>query len=58
MESHSFFQSNSLDFNLVKGDCLTVIPKLDNNIDMVFADPPYFLSNDGLNSEKWQNSVC
>lgn len=48
MESHSFFQSSSLDFNLVKGDCLTVIPKLDNNIDMVFADPPYFLSNDGL----------
>ncbi|HBL97756.1 MAG TPA: site-specific DNA-methyltransferase [Psychrobacter sp.] len=48
MESHSFFSSTNLDFNLLKGDCLTVIPQLDNNIDMVFADPPYFLSNDGL----------
>ena len=48
MESHSFFQSNNLDFNLFKGDCLKVMPLLDNNVDMVFADPPYFLSNDGL----------
>lgn len=48
MESHSFFQSSNLDFNLFKGDCLTVIPQLDNNVDMVFADPPYFLSNDGM----------
>ncbi|WP_201548691.1 DNA-methyltransferase [Psychrobacter sp. Pi2-1] len=48
MESHSFFSSTNSDFNLLKGDCLTVIPQLDNNVDMVFADPPYFLSNDGL----------
>lgn len=48
MESHSFFNSDNLDFNLLKGDCLTVIPQLDNDVDMVFADPPYFLSNDGL----------
>ena len=48
MESHSFFQSSNLDFNLFKGDCLTVIPQLDSNVDMVFADPPYFLSNDGM----------
>lgn len=48
MQSHSFFNSDNLDFNLFKGDCLAVIPKLNNNVDMVFADPPYFLSNDGL----------
>lgn len=48
MESYSFFQSSNLDFNLFKGNCLTVIPQLDNNLDMVFADPPYFLSNDGM----------
>ncbi len=48
MESHSFFESDNLDFNLLKGDCLTVIPRIDKAIDMVFADPPYFLSNDGL----------
>lgn len=48
MKSHSFFNSDNLDFKLLKGDCLTVIPQLDNHVDMVFADPPYFLSNDGL----------
>lgn len=48
MDSHSFFNSDSLDFNLLKGECLTVIPQLDAKVDMVFADPPYFLSNDGL----------
>jgi len=48
MESHSFFESDNLDFNLLKGDCLTVIPRIDKAVDMVFADPPYFLSNDGL----------
>lgn len=48
MKSHSFFESSNLDFNLLQGDCLTVIPQIDKHIDMVFADPPYFLSNDGL----------
>lgn len=48
MKNHIFFQSESSNFQLLQGDCLTVIPKLEKNIDMVFADPPYFLSNDGL----------
>ena len=48
MESHSFFKSNNLDFSLLQGNCLSIIPQIDTRVDMVFADPPYFLSNGGL----------
>lgn len=48
MIDHLFFQSEQADFNLIKGDCLTLIPSIEKELDMVFADPPYFLSNDGL----------
>jgi len=48
MEGHTFFQSEQKDFSLLKGDCLRLIPQIEKEIDMVFADPPYFLSNDGL----------
>ena len=47
MESRSFFISSNSDFRLLEGDCLTVIPQIENDVDMVFADPPYFLSNGG-----------
>lgn len=34
---------------LYLGDCIEVMKKLDNeSIDLIFADPPYFLSNGGL----------
>ena len=36
------------DFTLYLGDCVDVLNELDSTFDMVFADPPYFLSNDGL----------
>lgn len=48
MKNHLFFQSAQADFSLLKADCLTAIPQIKPKIDMVFADPPYFLSNDGL----------
>lgn len=36
-------------FNLYIGDCLEVLPQLpENSIDMIFADPPYNLSNGGF----------
>ena len=42
-----YFQSQH--FDLYHGDCLQVLPKLDSkSVNMIFADPPYFLSNDGL----------
>ncbi|WP_348654108.1 site-specific DNA-methyltransferase [uncultured Psychrobacter sp.] len=47
MESRSFFISSNSDFSLLEGDCLTVIPQIENDVDMIFADPPYFLSNGG-----------
>ena len=36
-------------FKLIKGDCLEVLKNIESNsIDMIFADPPYFLSGDGI----------
>jgi site-specific DNA-methyltransferase (adenine-specific) len=36
-------------FTLYKADCLDLLANLpDNSVDMVFADPPYLLSNDGF----------
>jgi site-specific DNA-methyltransferase (adenine-specific) len=37
------------EFTLIKGDCVKVTPKLEpTSIDMIFADPPYFLSSGGI----------
>lgn len=36
------------DFTLYNADCNDILGKLNKEVDMVFADPPYFLSNDGL----------
>ena len=36
-------------FHLYHGDCLEIITKLPSeSVDMIFADPPYNLSNDGF----------
>lgn len=44
-----YFVSEARDFILYKGDALEVLPKIANSsIDLIFADPPYFLSNDGV----------
>ena len=33
-------------FELYKGDCLDVLAEIpENSVDMLFADPPYFLSS-------------
>ena len=36
------------DFTLLKGDCRKVLPNLPYRFKMIFADPPYFLSNGGV----------
>ncbi|NLD51174.1 MAG: site-specific DNA-methyltransferase, partial [Clostridiaceae bacterium] len=52
---------------LYKEDCLEVLSHIpDNSIDMIFADPPYMLSNNGftcqngrmvsVNKGKWDKS--
>lgn len=43
-----FHRSSSHDFNLIHGDCFEVLPQFTFKFDMVFADPPYFLSNGGI----------
>ena len=55
------------DFALYNNDCLEVMSRFpDNYVDMIFADPPYLLSNDGftcqggrmvsVNKGKWDKS--
>ncbi len=36
------------EFSLINKDTFNALEKLNTKFDMVFADPPYFLSNDGL----------
>ena len=41
-----FMQGN---FVLYHGDCIRILSQLpENSVDMIFADPPYNLSNGGL----------
>lgn len=44
----SFYKSSNKDFTLVEGDCVSVLESFDFKFDMIFADPPYFLSNGGI----------
>lgn len=42
-----FHQSSDNQFYLYQGDTIQVMCQLDQQVDMIFADPPYFLSNGG-----------
>jgi site-specific DNA-methyltransferase (adenine-specific) len=45
----AYFVSDRRDFILYHGDALEVLPQIaDASADLVFADPPYFLSNGGI----------
>ncbi len=52
-----FSQSPNNYFTLLAGDCMELIPQLDCQFDMIFADPPYFLSNGGISCQAGQ-VVC
>ncbi len=63
----SYFKSQDRNFTLLQADSLNILPKFKFEFDMIFADPPYFLSNDGLtiqngkissvNKGKWDKSL-
>lgn len=42
-----YYQSTDENFSLYKGDSLQILSQISNQFDMIFADPPYFLSNGG-----------
>lgn len=43
-----YYRSSSTDFTLLHGDCIELLSNFDFKFDMIFADPPYFLSNGGI----------
>ena len=49
-----YYRSNSLDFTLLNGDCFELLPQFNFKFDMIFADPPYFLSNNGISCQSGQ----
>ena len=62
---HPYYEKG--DFKLIKGDSIDILEKLpEDSVDVIFADPPYFLSNDGVtcksgemvsvNKGKWDKS--
>jgi len=63
-----YYENEEHSTKLYVGDCLDIIPQLPrNSVDMIFADPPYFLSNGGItchagkmvsvNKGKWDVSL-
>ena len=40
----TFYKSLNHDFNLIKGDCKSILELFDFKFDLIFADPPYFLT--------------
>lgn len=48
MTMQPFFKSSDRAFTLLHGDSLQLLNEFDFKFDMIFADPPYFLSNGGI----------
>lgn len=62
-----FYDNPDYSIRLLKGDCVEILNQArENSVDMIFADPPYFLSNGGItchagkmvsvNKGKWDKS--
>jgi site-specific DNA-methyltransferase (adenine-specific) len=49
-----YFKSIDKNFYLLQGDTMKILSQFDHKFDMVFADPPYFLSNNGLSIQSGQ----
>ena len=62
-----YYDDPAHNVRLLKGDCVEILRRArENSVDMIFADPPYFLSNGGItchagkmvsvNKGKWDKS--
>lgn len=62
-----YYDNPQYSLRLLKGDCIEILNQArENSVDMIFADPPYFLSNGGItchagkmvsvNKGKWDKS--
>lgn len=52
-----YYKSANADFTLLQGDSLELMRQFDFKFDMIFADPPYFLSSGGIGYQAGQ-VVC
>ena len=68
MSDFKYYYENN-DFKLINGDSLLILKKIKpKSIDMIFADPPYFLSGDGISCSAgkmvsvkkglWDEKIC
>ena len=46
-----YYKSYDRAFTILNGDCFDLLGRFDFKFDMIFADPPYFLSNGGISCQ-------
>ncbi len=49
-----FFKSKDKNYTLLQGNCIDLLNHFEFQFDMIFADPPYFLSNNGKTIQNGQ----
>jgi len=50
----AYYKSPDNNFVLAHGNCFKLLKEFDFKFDMIFADPPYFLSNGGMSNSGGQ----
>lgn len=57
MHINQYYKSDNKNFTLLHGNCIDILKNIDFKFDMIFADPPYFLSNGGISVQSGK-MVC